>query len=184
MFSSSRILVLKLFARVPLINIWYGDIFLSVLMYWLKALCLLSPVLIIFHCFYSITIFRSDDNINVSGEMQHCFPTLTGQSRQRVHPYIPRHTYTPPMRPRVQRTRASTPAIVSIAKSFTRDVILLAPSEGCVPRGSTRAALHDQGRVANIVDFMSSWDEDKTRKRIEDCFQSLLDFNKPYPRCV
>ena len=64
--------------------------------------------------------------------------------------------------------------MLSVAKSFTRDVVLLAPSESCVPRGVSRAALHD-GRVANKVDFLSSWDGEKTYKRIEDCFQGTLD---------
>ena len=35
-----------------------------------------------------------------------------------------------------------------------------------------------------MVDFLSCWDEEKTRKRIEDCFQGILDMNKPYPRYV
>lgn len=120
---------------------------------------------------------RSNDD--VSAEMQQCFPTISGQ-RRRPQPYIPRHTYSPASRfPRSHRSQQSS--IVS-SKSFTRDVILLAPLETCVPRGASRAQLHDEGRVANMVDFLSCWDEEKTRKRIEDSFQGVLDMNKPYPR--
>lgn len=112
--------------------------------------------------------------------MQHCFPTISGQ-RRRPHPYIPRHSYTPPMRPsRIQHSHHQA-GVASISKSFTRDVVLLAPSECCVPRGVSRSRLHDEGQVANMVDFLSRWDE-KTRKRIEECFVGILDMNKPYPR--
>ena len=111
--------------------------------------------------------------------MQQCFPTISGE-RRRPQPYIPRHTYNQANRfPRSHRGRPSS--IVS-SKSFTRDIILLAPLETCVPRGASSAQLHDEGRVAIMVDFMRGWDEEKTRKRIEDAFQGVLDMNKPYPR--
>ena len=133
------------------------------------------------HTYNVLNFSRSNDDLNT--EMQHCFPTISGQQR-RTHPYIPRHTYTPPMRPgRIQHPHRQS-SVVSISKSFTRDVVLLAPSESCVPREGIRSRLHDEGRVANMVDFMSCWDEDKMRKRIEDCFQGILDMNKSYPRYV
>ena len=42
------------------------------------------------------------------------------------------------------------------------------------PKGASRAQLHDEGQIANMVDVLSCWDK-KTRKRIEDSF-------KLYPR--
>lgn len=56
-------------------------------------------------------------------------------------------------------------------------MVLLAPSECCVPRGVSRSRLHDEGQVANMVDFLSCWDEEKTRKRNEECFVGILDMN-------
>ena len=82
----------------------------------------------------------------------------------------------------MQSGRSSSGRVFAIAKTFTRDVVLLAPSETSVPRGTSRSALHDDGRIINMVDFNSAWDEEKMAERIEKCFQGLLDVSKPYPR--
>ena len=53
-----------------------------------------------------------------------------------------------------------------------------------IPRGTGRAVLHDKGRIVNMVDFQSSWNEQEVRARIEKAFIGLLNLEKPYPRCV
>ena len=102
--------------------------------------------------------------------------------RQRLHPYLPRHTYTAPIRSRVQSGRSSSGRVFAIAKTFTRDVVLLAPSETSVPRGTSRSVLHDEGRIIDMVDFNSAWDADKMAEKIEQCFNGVLDASKPFPR--
>ena len=53
---------------------------------------------------------------------------------------------------------------MGIAKMFTKDVVLLTPADGdYLPRGTKRATLYDEGRIANIVDCQSSWSERKVR---------------------
>lgn len=75
--------------------------------------------------------------------------------------------------------------IAAIAKTFTKDIILLTKADGdCVPRGSKRSSLYDSGRIANMVDFQSSWSEERVRGHIEHSFKGLIDLNKPYPRYV
>ena len=72
---------------------------------------------------------------------------------------------------------------MGIAKMFTKDVVLLTPADGdFLPRGTKRATLHDEGRIANIVEFQSSWSERKVREHIENCFKEIIDPEKPYPR--
>ena len=116
-------------------------------------------------------------------EVQQRFPTL-GARGERTHPYIPRRTYTtPPLRHRGSANRRA-PTIMSINKTFTRDVVLLEPSQDAIPRGASRVALHDKGQVVNMIDLMSSWDEDKVRVVLESCFEGILDATKPYPRYV
>ena len=115
--------------------------------------------------------------------MQQRFPTL-GTRGERMHPYIPRCTYTAPsVRPRGSAHRHA-PTVLSASKTFTRDVLLLEPSQDSIPRGAARAALHDKGQIVNMVDLRSSWDEDKVRVMLETCFEGILDMTKPYPRYV
>lgn len=107
------------------------------------------------------------------------FPTL---SQTRFTPYTPRHTYRAPAggARSVPRRQAS---IAAIAKTFTKDVILLTRADGdSVPRGSRRSVLYDGGRIANMVDFQSSWSEERVRGHIEHSFKGLIDLDKPYPR--
>ena len=74
--------------------------------------------------------------------------------------------------------------MIGIAKTFTKDVILLVRADGdCIPRGSRRAMLHDESRIANIVDFQS-WTERQVTERIASCFKGVIDVAKPYPRYV
>lgn len=114
-------------------------------------------------------------------ELEQRFPTL---SQSRFAPYVPRHTYRPPASStRFPRRRAST--VVGVAKKFTKDIILLARADGdSIPRGSKRAVLHDEARIANMVDFQSSWNERQVMERIESCFKGVIDLAKPYPRYV
>ena len=72
-----------------------------------------------------------------------------------------------------------------MAKTFTKDVVLLAKSDGdCIPRGARRSAMYDRGKIVNMVDFKSSWSEQEVRGHIEHCFKNVIDLNKPYPRYV
>ena len=85
------------------------------------------------------------------------FPPL---HKQGLAPYVPRHTYRAPAAARpIPRRRASS--LVAILKSFTKDIILLTKQDGDgVPRGARRGTLHDYRRIANMVDFKSSWGEE------------------------
>ena len=114
----------------------------------------------------------------VHNEVQQRFPTIP----TRFAPYVPRHTYRAPATSRpIPRRRAST--VVGIAKSFTKDIVLLTKDDGdSVPRGAKRGKLHDDGRIANMVDLKSSWSEETVRAHIEHHFKGIIDTNKPYPR--
>ena len=72
---------------------------------------------------------------------------------------------------------------MAIAKTFTKDVILLTrnDSEG-VPRGTRRSVPYNSGCIANMVDFQSSWSEERVRGHIENCFKGIIDLENPYPR--
>ena len=89
-------------------------------------------------------------------EIQQRFPTL---AQSRFAPYVPRHTYRPPASSaRVPRRSAAN--VIGIAKTFMKDIILLTRADGdCLPRGTRRVMLHDKSRIANMVDFQSSWTE-------------------------
>ena len=115
-------------------------------------------------------------------ELEQRFPTL---SQSRFAPYVPSHSYRPSAvsSTRFPRRRAST--VIGIAKKFTKDIILLTRADGdSVPRGSRRAMLHDEARIANMVDFQSSWNERQVMERIESCFRGVIDLATPYPRYV
>ena len=131
-------------------------------------------------CFCECSLCPNSFFINsdpVRNEVQQRFPTV------RSAPYIPRHAYRAPAgaRSSIPRRRAST--VVAIAKTFTKDVVLLTRHDGDrVPRGARRAALHDSGRIANMVDFKSCWSEQTVREHIEHLFKGVIDTTKPYPR--
>ena len=75
--------------------------------------------------------------------------------------------------------------IMSVAKTFTKDVILLCKDDGdSIPRGARRSILYDSGRIVNMVDFKSNWSEQEVRGHIEHCFKDVIDKTKPYPRYV
>ena len=113
---------------------------------------------------------------NVSSELEERFP-----SHQRAA-YNPRRTYTRPMLPRSTPSSTARRQPRSIGKTFTRDVVLLSNEEEIVPRGSTRSDLYDEGRIVSMVDFNTSWDEERVRAKVEECFSNFLDMNKPPPR--
>ena len=72
-------------------------------------------------------------------------------SQARLAPYTPHHTYRAPAggAHAIPRRRTS---VAAIAKTFTKDVILLTRADGdSIPRGSRRSVLYDDsGRIANI----------------------------------
>ena len=115
----------------------------------------------------------------VHNEVQQRFPTM---GPARIAPYVPRHTYRAPATTRaLPRRRASS--VIGISKSFTKDILLLTKEDGdAVPRGAKRGKLHDEGRIANMVDFKSSWSEETVRAHIEHHFKGVIDTSKPYPR--
>ena len=105
--------------------------------------------------------------------------------QRRFAPYIPWRTYRAlaGTRSSIPRRRAYT--VVGIAKTFTKDVVLLTRHDGdSVPRGARRSTLHDSGRIANMVHFKSSWSEETVRRHIEHLFKGIIDTSKPYPRLV
>ena len=109
------------------------------------------------------------------------FPTL---SQTRFTPYTPRHTYRAPAC-RANSVPCRRASVAVIAKTFTKDVILLTRGDGdSIPRGTKRSVLYDSGRIANMVDFQSSWSEERVRGHIEHSFKGLIDLEKPYPRYV
>ena len=138
----------------------------------------------VMHCrVQTVLLFIFSFNNDVQVEVRQRFPTL-GTRGERMHPYIPRRTYKPAtVRPRSSAHRRA-PTVLSISKTFTRDVVLLEPSQDSIPRGAARAALHDKAQIVNMIDLMSSWDEDKVRVVLETCFDGILDVTKPYPRYV
>ena len=74
--------------------------------------------------------------------------------------------------------------MAAIAKIFTKDVILLIRADGdSIPRRSRRSVLYDSGRIAIMVDFQLSWNEERVWGHIEHSFKGLIDLDKPYPRC-
>ena len=103
-------------------------------------------------------IFQYSDNNAIQNEVQVRFPTL---SQTRFAPYTPRHTYRAPAGGARCVPRRRTP-ITAIAKTFTKDVILLTRNDGeGVPRGTRRSVLYDSGHIANMVDFQPSWSEER-----------------------
>ena len=132
---------------------------------------------------YSNFLFTCSGNnlTTMRSEIQQRFPTL---ATNRFAPYVPRHSYRPPASSvRVPRRRAAN--VIGIAKTFTKDIVLLTRADGdYIPRGSRRSVLHDESRIANMVDFQSSWTEQQVMERIESCFKGLIDVAKPYPRYV
>ena len=75
--------------------------------------------------------------------------------------------------------------MIGIAKTFTKDIVLLTAADGdSVPRGSKRAVLHNDSRIANMVDFRSSWTEQEVIQRIDSCFKGIIDVAQPSPRYI
>ena len=106
----------------------------------------------------------------VETEMRFRFPSARMQS----HPYLPRRRYVPPM---------STTAPIPRSKKFIHDVVLLGPDESdIIPRGIRRMALQKEGKIANMVELDTSWDDQHVYQVIEGCFSDLIDASKPYPR--
>ena len=71
---------------------------------------------------------------------------------------------------RFPRSHRGRPSSIVSSKSFTRDIILLAPLETCVPRGASRAQLHDEGRVTNIGGLFEWLGRGEDLKEDRGCF--------------
>ena len=125
-----------------------------------------------------MNLFPNSIRNAVQSEVQMRFPML---SQTRFAPYTP---YRAPAGGTRCIPRRRT-AVAAVAKTFTKDVVLLTKDDGeCIPRGSRRSVLYDGGQIANMVDFQSSWSEEQVRGRIEHCFKGLINLEKPYPRYV
>ena len=89
----------------------------------------------------------------------------------RGHPYVPRRRYTAP-------TFAATKS-----KKFMRDIVLLDTDDpDTLPRGARKMALQEEGRVANMVELDSSWDDEHIFSIIEGRFEGIIDLSQPFPR--
>ena len=64
-----------------------------------------------------------------------------------------------------------------------RDVVLLSYDDpDTLPRGARKMVLQEEGRVANMVQLDTSWDEEHIMEVIEGRFAGVIDMSQPFPR--
>ena len=110
------------------------------------------------------------DSTSTDHELSRSFPGLYGPrpGHSRHQPYSrpkPRYNYKP--RP---------------PKNFLKQVVLVGPGVNNVPRGQLWQDLHDQGCVADVMEFCGAWNQTLVFDALESAFSKVLDQSTPPPR--
>lgn len=125
-----------------------------------------------------IFMHRNSQQSDIDTEVSSLFPCVRSSlhsmgrsARQELAPYNPRRGYS--------RQRQPLRPLRTASKIFTPDVVLIEKKEGTViPRGCRKSAMHDKGRIANMVDFDISWSERTVREKIELRFPNIDKSNR------